>query len=334
MAATSAFSGPRGMNVVARRAARTSAYAGLAVLGVAILAGAVRVLPWILAPHVPLRVAFPFARALFAVGLETTLLVAPPLGWALAAATLVERGEARALFATGTSPAGVVRMTLVALLGFAVLTAVTSLAWGREAAAPGRLARSLVAPSKHSCAGATTQRAAFVPFMDVTWLCFPGAPPRLAGKLPTGGGFFSARDLSISDDLRSVDFADLRLMLGEKGAVRVRAEQGHVHGLAPWGRGSNLAPTERALLLSSTGALLALLAAHIVLARAIAHRLLALLVGGAGPSAALIVMSRLEQGDHRAWIYIAVPAAGVVCLLSAAALASLARLRAPSWTRL
>jgi len=325
----------RGGNVVARRAARATGWAALAILGVAVVAGAVRVLPWIVAPDVPMRVALPFARALLAVGLETTLLAAPPIGWAFAAAALVERGEARALFATGVSPSGGVRSTLGAAMGFALLTALASLSWGREAAAPGRLARALIAESKASCKeGAARARGAYVPFVGVTWLCFDAAPPRLAGQLPTGGGTFSARDLSISDDLRSLEIADLRLLLGEKGTISVRAEKAEVRGLAPWGRGSNLSPGARALLLSITGAVTALLAAGVVLTRSIPHRLFALLLGGAGPVASLVVMSRLEQGDHAPWTYLAVPGAGLGCLFLAALATSLARWRGPAWTRL
>ena len=323
--------GVGGGNVVALHAARATAWTSLAILGVAVLAGAVRVLPWIVAPHVPLRAALPFARALFTVGLETTLLAAPPIGWAFCAAVLVERGEARALFATGTSPAGIVRTTLVAAAGFALLSAIASLAWGREAAAPGRLARALVAESKLSCSdGAAGERAAYVPFVGLTWLCFPDAPPRLAGQLPTGGGSFSARDISISDDLRSLELSDLRLMVGEKGAISVRAEKAEVRGLAPWGRGSNLTPPVRALLLALTGAVMALLAAGIVLARSIAHRLLSLLIGGAGPIASLLVLSRLEQGDHAPWTYLSVPAAGLLCLAAVTAVTSLSRFGAPA----
>jgi hypothetical protein len=322
------------LNVVAIRAARATAWAALAILAIAVLAGGVRVLPWIVAPNVPLRVAMPFARALFSVGLETTLLAAPPIGWALCAATLVERGEARALFATGTSPAGVVRTTLVAALGFAVLTGIASLAWGREAAAPGRLARALVAESKAACGErGDAERAVYVPFVGLTWLCFPDAPPRIAGQLPTGGGAFSARDLSVSDDLRSLEAVDLRLMFGEKGSVTVRAERADVRGLAPWGRGSNLSAPTRALLLALTGPMLALVAAAIVLTRSVAHRLRSLLIGGAGPIAALIVLSRLEQADHAPWTYLGVPLAGLLCLLAAAIVTSFPGFRRPKAAR-
>jgi hypothetical protein len=165
--------------------------------------------------------------------------------------------------------------------------------------------------------------------VGVTWLCFSDAPPRLAGQLPTGGGSFSAGDLSIGDDLRSLELSDLRLMVGEKGAISVHAEKAEIRGLAPWGRGSNLSAPQRALLLSLTAGVMALLAAGVVLGRSIAHRFLALLIGGAGPIASLVVMSRLEQGDHSPWTYLSVPAAGLFCLLAATALASLSRFRAP-----
>jgi hypothetical protein len=281
------------------------------------LAGAIRVLPWIVAPSVPLRVALPFARALFAVGLETTLLCAPPIGWALACSTLVERGEARAFFALGLSPARVVRATLLPALGFAALAAVAALAWGTEAASPGRLARSLVEQSRRSCAGEVAPRAAHIPFVGVTWLCFERTAPRLSGELPGGGGTFSAADLVISDDLRSLDFSDMRLLLGESGKIRVSVRDAHVAGLSPWGRASNLRPAVRAVLLSSTGAGLALLASLYVLARSVSGRLLSLVLGGVGPVAALLTLSRLEQADHGSWAYLWVPVAGVAALTAA-----------------
>jgi hypothetical protein len=257
----------------------------------------------------------PFARALFAVGLETTLLCAPPIGWALSASTLIERGEARALFAIGLGPARVVRASVAAALGFAAMAALAALVWGTEAAAPGRLARSLVEQSKRSCAGEVTPRAAHIPFVGATWLCFQQHPPRLSGALPGGGGTFTATDLAISDDLRSLHFSDMRLLLGEAGNIRLHVDEAHVTGLSPWGRASNLRPAFRAALLSLTGAGLALLSSLFVLAGSVSNRLLSLLMGGAGPVAALLVMSRLEQGDHLPGVYALVPLAGLAGLL-------------------
>jgi hypothetical protein len=298
------------VNVVGWRAARAASIAGAAIMAVATLAGLIRVLPWIVAPNVPLRVALPFARALLAVGLETTLLCAPPIGWALAAATLVERGEARALFAIGLSPARVVRSTLVAALGFAALSALAATLWGSEASAPGRLARALVEQSKQSCSEAA--RTAHVPFVGVTWLCFRDHPPRLSGALPGGGGTFTAADLAISDDLRALSFSDMRLLLGAKSEVRLHVDRAEVNGLSPWGRASNLRPGVRAALLSVTGAVLALSAALFVLWRSVSSRFFALLVGGSGPVAALLAMSRLEQAAHAPWVYAWVPVAAFV----------------------
>jgi hypothetical protein len=316
------------MNVVAERAAKATALVALSILAVATLAGAIRVLPWIVAPNVPLRVALPFARALFAVGLETTLLCAPPIGWALACATLVERGEARALFATGLGPARVVRATTLPALGFAALAALSALAWGTEAAAPGRLARSLVEQSRRACAGEVAPRAAYIPFVGVTWLCFEQKEPRLSGTLPGGGGTFTAADLAISDDLRSLDFGDMRLAFGDAGDVRVTARRAHVTGLSPWGRASNLRPALRAVLLSGAGAAFAFLASLFVLSRSIANRFASLVVGAAGPAAALLAMSRLEQSDHGAWAYAWVPIAGVAALAAVAAVLASLRVRA------
>jgi hypothetical protein len=317
----------RGMNVVAKRAARATALVALSILAVATLAGAIRVLPWIVAPNVPLRVALPFARALFAVGLETTLLCAPPIGWALACATLVERGEARALFAIGLGPARVVRATALPAIGFAALAALSALAWGTEAAAPGRLARSLVEQSRRACAGEVAPRAAYIPFVGVTWLCFEQKEPRLSGTLPGGGGTFTAADLAISDDLRSLDFGDMHLAFGEGGSTRVSARRAHVTGLSPWGRASNLRPAARAVLLSGAGAAFAFLTSLYVLSRSIANRFASLVVGAAGPAAALLVMARLEQGDHGAWAYAWVPVAGAAALGTAAGVLASLRTR-------
>ncbi|HKQ71905.1 MAG TPA: hypothetical protein VJT73_21320 [Polyangiaceae bacterium] len=304
------------VNVVARRASKATAVVGVAILGVAILAGAVRVLPWVVAPEVPFGVAVPFARALFAVGLETTLLCAPPIGFALASSTLVERGEARAFFALGLGPLRVMRAGVGPALAFAAMAGIAALSWGNEAAAPGRLARSLVEQSKRSCSGAEAPRVAHVPFVGVTWLCFRDHAPRLSGDLPGGGGTFTAADLAVSDDLRAVHFSDMHLLLGKDARVALRVNEAHVSGLSPWGRASNLRPWLRAVLLSSTGATLALLASFFVLAGSVAHRFSSLVLGGVGPVTALLVMARLEQQDHRPLDYLWVPAAGVVALVA------------------
>src|SRR6185437_7633302 len=71
-------------------------------------AGAVRILPLVLAPGVPLRLVPVLARGVAGVAFETALFVAPPIAWALSASRLADRGEARALFAVGVRSARVV----------------------------------------------------------------------------------------------------------------------------------------------------------------------------------------------------------------------------------
>jgi hypothetical protein len=302
--------------VLGRRAARITAVAGVFVLGVASLAALVRVLPWIVAPDVHLKVAARFGRGLLAVALETALLAGPPIGWAMASAVMVERGEARALLAVGLRPWDIVRTTLVPVLLFAALAGVAALVWGTEAAAPGRLARSLVDQARRTCEETRHARVEQVPIVGVTWLCFPDAPPRLTGRLPGGGaGAFSAADLFISDDLRTLSFSDMRLLLGPTGAIRVHAARTTVAGASPLGHASNLRPVVRAILLSGTGALLALVAALRVLVRSYAHRGLALMLGASGPVMALLVLSMLERGTRGGAIYALVPASAVLGVL-------------------
>jgi hypothetical protein len=304
------------------------------VLAVAILAGLVRVLPWLAAPAVPGRVILPFARGLLAMALETALLAAPPLGWAFAAAVIVERGEARALFAAGMSPAAVVRTTFVPAMFFAALAAVAALTWGTEAAAPGRLARDLVDQSRQACAGVTQARAVEVPIVGVTWLCNPGEAPRIVGSLPGGSrGTFTALDLRVSDDLRAVELTDMKIMFGEAMPVHVHAKSAGVTGLSPWGRASNLRPSVRAVLLSVTGAGLALFVALVVLRGGHSSRVVALAMGGAGPAAALMVFSALERRPTGPWAYWAVPAAAVIAVAAATVLVGTLRRLRPSWRR-
>jgi hypothetical protein len=50
------------------------------VLVIALFAGLVRLLPWMLASELPWGVVWPFAQALGAVALETSLLVGVPAG--------------------------------------------------------------------------------------------------------------------------------------------------------------------------------------------------------------------------------------------------------------
>jgi hypothetical protein len=306
----------RPVNLPGRAALQNTSGAALLVLGMASLAGVVRVLPWLAAANVPWRVAVPFARALLAVAMETALLCAPPMGWALAAAKLVERGEARALFANGISPVDIVRRTAPHAAACALMAGAAALAWGTEAAAPGRLVRAIVQEAKHGCENATSPRALHVPLVGATWLCAAPSPARIFGALPANAGHFSARDLSVSDDLRAVELTDSQILLAAP-EVRLHVAETHVRGVAPMGRASAMQPWVRSVLVATTGACLALAAAWLVLQRANGSRAVALLLGAAGPFAALSMLTHLEAREHRAAIYAAVPLAAVAGLVAA-----------------
>src|SRR5262249_59043972 len=137
------------------------------------------------------------------------------------------------------------------------------------------------------CTRARAPRSVIVPLIDVTWLCFPGAAPRVAGTLPGAGdrAFFTAAALRPSDDLRSLELDDLVLVargestesklginpeLGspvERPALRVGVRRAHVAGLPAWGRPASLSPSLRSSLLALTPALLAIIVAWLVIVR-------------------------------------------------------------------
>src|SRR5690349_2959529 len=133
------------------------------VLAVSLLAGAVRVLPLLLAPGVPLRLAPALGRGVLSVSLETALFVAPPIAWALAAARLVDRGEARGLFAIGVRPLRIVAGTWPSALVVVLAGGLAAASWGQEAAAPGRLVRDLLAGARAACLRARPPSAVDVP---------------------------------------------------------------------------------------------------------------------------------------------------------------------------
>lgn len=311
-------------------AARATAAVAVAVVVVALFAGAVRVLPLLLSPSVPARLGLPLLRAALGVALETGLFVAPPLAWALVASRAVERGEARALEALGMRPSRLVASSWPALGGVLVAAALAAAAWGREAAAPGRLAGELLVEARSACErGAATDgqpRAVDVPLVGLSWVCFPGHAPRIVGPAPFGGprAALVASAVDLSDDLRALRAADLELVVapepsgdGPQNGVDLRVGAAVVRGLAPFGKASNLAPLARTVLLSSTAALSAWAAALVVLRARLGRRPAALGVGLAGAAAALLVFSWLERAPAHAALYLAVPLAGVLAPFAA-----------------
>lgn len=313
------------------RLARASALvASLAIALVGIVAGSVRLLPWLLDPAVPWRVAAPFARGLAAVALEAALLVGWPVGWALACVRFVESGEARVLQTLGESPVATVRRLAPQGAALAALLAAVALVYGSDASAPGRVATELLGQARVSCEQASTPTTYAIPFTDMTWLCVPGREPRLVGRAPGGlaGAVVTARDARIAGDFRAVDLDDADVAL--TSTVRVRVASLSLHGMAPWASGSTLPASLRALLLALTAWSAASLAVWGALRRdpgVGTSRAGAIALGAAGPLAALGLLRLLERADARPVAFLVVlPASALAC---AAAIALLSSLRRP-----
>ena len=271
------------------------------------------------------------ARGVLGVSLETALFVAPPIAWALATARLVERGEARALFASGAGPARIVASTWPAALFVALASALAAASWGREASAPGRLVRDLVGEARAACSAAAAPAAVEVPLVGMTWVCLAGDAPRLVGAAPfvasqgaAAAPVFSATELVVSDDLRGLVARGLTLALPDSGSgsrdgARLHVSEATIHGLTPIGRASNLGVASRALLLAASSMIMAAFASVAALRGALQSRVRALALGTAGPAAALLVFGSLERSTAAPLFYAAAPLAGIVAMAALAA---------------
>lgn len=300
-----------------RAALRAVAVASAGVASAALVAAAVRVLPWMLDPAVPRQAAAPFARTLATLALEVALLVGWPVGWALATQQLVERGEARALAALGERPARTLARLAPQGLVFLALLAATSLFGGRDAREPGRVVRELVAQTRAACASATHATAYAVPFVDATWLCVPHREPRLVGRGPgaLGAVVYTAANAAVSDDLRRIELEDAHLALPRASGEKRLFLHAHVgkltmRGLPPWAQSALLTPAARAALMCATGALAAAIAVLSLLRTASSRplgRLASVVLGASGPLAALAAMRALERADARPWLFVLVP---------------------------
>lgn len=329
-----------------RSARATAVVSSSAIALVGVVAGAVRLLPWLLDPAVSWRVAAPFARGLGAVALEAGVLVGWPVGWALACARFVESGEARVLLTLGESPLRTTGRLAPhgAALGCAL--AAVSLVYGNDATAPGAVATELVAQARVSCVGATVPTTYAVPFTNMTWLCAPGLVPRLVGDVPgglghgsaMGGAALTAADARIAGDFRAVQLDDARLLLPTEPPAIVHVASLSLRGMAPWARASSLPAWLRALLLAVTGGSAASMAAYLVLVRGVRARAVALVIGAGGPLAALGLLRLMERADARPALFALLPAAACAAEHAIAALAGLLRLRlwpaVAVWSRL
>jgi hypothetical protein len=297
-----------GRSPLERLAARTAG-ASVGILALLALAGAqVRVLPWLIDPRVPWRVAVPFGRAVASVAIEAAVLVGWPIGWALAAFVLTERGEARILAMLGERPARTAARLLPMAVVFGAILASASLAGGRDASEPGRVLTDLLRAGRASCAATGTPAAVDVPLLGAEWLC--DAVPHLVGRPPLSreaNALYSARAIDVAPDARRIELDDAFIVAsgGDRDAPSTATASIHVkHALfrlPPFVRASSLPAPWRAAFLGTSGAVSALLAAWLLLSmeqRALSlWRLHALLIGAAGPVSSLGFLHALEKLD-------------------------------------
>jgi hypothetical protein len=299
-----------------------------------LVAGAVRLLPWVVDPHVPWSVAGPFARGLASLAIEAALFVGWPVGWAVAAVRFVESGEARALETLGEPPSRTVLRLAPQAAGFAAALALVALVGGRDASAPGRIVTELLAKGRASCASARAPTTYAVPFTELTWLCAPRSPdeppgwPRLVGRATSAlsGAIFSAADARVAGDFRSIELDDARLLVAGPPEIEVHVGRLSLRGLAPWSRASNLPPALRALLFGLSGSVAAAFAVMTILRGRVARRIWAILIGATGPLGALGLVRLLERADAPAAAFLVIPLA--LALVMALGMAGVA-LRAP-----
>ncbi len=285
---------------------------GLAV--VALIAGAVRVLPWLLEPSVPTRVALPFARSVAELAIEAALLAGFPIGFTLAAQRFAERGEARVYELLGQPPSRALVRLAPAAAPFLLLLAIVSFAGGRDAEAPGRVAQDLVDQGAVACAASEKETTRTVPFVGATWLCAPNVTPRLYGRAPVGGAVYSARHLRVSGDMRRVDLEDARIVAG---SADLAIGELTLRGLSPYAQSSALPPFLRALLVALSALGAAAAAVHGALAKRVQTALGAVALGAIGPLAALGALRLLDRADVGASHYVVLPlvAAGAAWLV-------------------
>jgi hypothetical protein len=310
-------------------AARTAAVSA-GILSLLALAGAsVRVLPWLLDPRVPWRMALPFGRAVASVALEAAVLVGWPVGWALAAFVLVERGEARVLAMLGERPLRTtLRLAPMALL-FGALVGGAALAGGRDASEPGRVLGDLLRAGRSSCAGGTSSAGAVeVPLLGATWLCERSGAAHLVGHPPfgyarapgAGETLYSAQSIDVSPDARRIELEDA-YVVGQTVSFHVAHA---LFRLPPFVRASSLPAIWRAVFLALSGAASGLVAVWLLLAmeqRALTlWRIHALVLGAAGPVSALALLHALEraQAPMPVGAYASLPVAAAVATVSVA----------------
>jgi hypothetical protein len=310
-----------GVSPFARALVRSCTLSSLVVLLGALGAGAVRLLPWLMARDVPVEVTVEFAKGLAAVALETAVFIGTPLGASLAAALFIERGEARALFALGVSPLELVRTGLPLLGAWAALLLMLSMGWQPDRSRPGHGVNQLIAGARKSCEGAIEPRSAAVPMLNVVWLCFPGGTPRAAGPLPgsSGRAWFTAERLTVTPSLDALVLRELRVSASSTAKpaatldpdLRLHARTARISTAVGWAQPRRVNLAFRTAIAAVTAASLGGVLAWLVLRQGAANRVLAAALGAGASAAGLSILQALDRLQAHESDYLLVPVAAI-----------------------
>lgn len=314
--------GWRGATPLIARVVGWSVAASLGLSAAAILAGLVRLLPWLIHPDVPWSQARVFAEGLLALALEAALFVGIPLGSCLAAASFVRRGEARALETLGASPWTTMRGVVPVLAGLSGVLVGISLRSGNDAAKPGALATELVHRAKQACARAETPKAIPIPFTELAWLCFPRTEVQegaqwLTGRAPGGlRATFVARGANIDGDFRRIQLTEATVMIPTTPNTLAKMDRLVLSGLAPFAHASGIPVIARTLSLALSACLgsAAGVFANLRARRRVVARSLALVHGLAVPLCVLGLLRALERAHGNPLWLGALPLASLVAI--------------------
>lgn len=306
------------MGPLGPRALRASAGV-LGVVGALALASAgVRLLPWLLDRRVPLASALVFARGLALVSLEVAVALALPIGFALAAASFSDRGEARACQLAGASPARLALGTLPIALVLSLLAVVPNAVWGGAAASSHRTLVDLIDASRGAC-DARSRPVADVPGASVSWLCAEGAPPRLARV--SRELVVTAATVTLDEDLRGARLGDVTVALRGPPELRVTVGEARVRGLGGFGDPAGPVGGARTTALCLAAVVSALACATLLLDRGEGRRAVALALGAASAILPLVLL----RGAPASWALLV--AAAPLALAPSCVYALAARMR-------
>lgn len=303
--------------------ARYLRYIGLGCGGVLVVALAVAVaklLPFTFKSGVALGSIGPLAAAAFATVLESSWLLGTAPGFAFAAQKRLSHGPKDAAIGSAETVSRL-RSALWPAVGWTIATAILGGIVNLELATPGRVANGLLATAKDACSTGPATKQVTIPILGSRWQCSPKREPTLVGEFyhASSGLTYTARDMSVSDDMTYVELSQLKLTsrgTKTRPALRLAVEGARLRGLWPLARPARLGAFGRAMLVSFTGSSLGLLAIWALASRRWSPWLAAAF-GLAFSLSAWLMLLHLDSGPKHAPLHYAlVPIAGYTLALT------------------